>query len=112
MNSFKDVSAMFSTRHKTSMFLGSQSLFVKTSLITMLSALAACGSGGSQNDAGSLVAESNEQQFVATASNTEQATKPKNIWNQSAWDKTVWTSQPAAQSRNWNNDSWSETLWQ
>lgn len=103
---------MFSARHKTSMFLGAQPLFAKTSLIILLCALAACGSGGSQNDAGSLVAEPNEQQFIASASNTEQAAKPNNIWNLSAWDKTVWTSQPAAQPGNWNNDSWSETLWQ
>jgi hypothetical protein len=113
MNSFKDVSAMISARHKTSLFAGAQPLFVKICLIATLSVLAACGSGGSQNAASDIAgANTTEQAGVAPAGGNEQVPKPNNIWDDSVWDKTVWTSQSAAQSRNWNNDSWSETLWQ
>jgi hypothetical protein len=114
MNSFKDVSAMISVPHKTSLCSGSQPLFVKICLIATLAVLAACGSGGSQNAASDLVAGSStlKQAGAAPASRNEQMPKPNNIWDDSVWDKTVWTSQSATQSRNWNNDSWSETLWQ
>ena len=109
---------MFSAHRKTILFLGSEPLFAKISLIAMLSALIACGCGCSQNTANDPGVETSaafnvmDQSVLAPASNNEQVPKPNNIWDDSVWDKAIWTSPLAAQSKDWKNDSWSETLWQ
>ncbi len=125
---------MISGRHKTSLFVGSNPLLIKISIIAMLSLLVGCGSDGDSNSAAGSVAETialtdkaNEAQAEANVVPVELSTEDQpevlagsdnevqqhnNIWGDTAWDTTVWTPQAAAQSENWNNDSWSETLWQ